>query len=156
QQQQRDALFTSSTSSGTVRRRGVAGDQQHADIASNAIDQATTSGYSGLSSSERALLGSSRTQEALTISMISMAAQLKQQAKAFQFSLEQDKGLLDRALEGLDKNLLGMQAAGKNMQFLQRMSEEQGWLGRLKLYVLIMGMWAVAILLVFAGPKLRF
>ncbi|RMZ79337.1 hypothetical protein DV737_g3423, partial [Chaetothyriales sp. CBS 132003] len=154
EEQQRESLFTSS---GTVRRRGGgAGDQRHGETASNTSDQAATSGYSGLSTNERALLDSSRTQEALTTSMISMAAQLKQQAKAFQFSLEQDKGLLDRALEGLDNNLRGMQAAGKNMQFLQRMSEEQGWLGRLKLYVLIMTMWAVAILLVFAGPKLRF
>ncbi len=88
--------------------------------------------------------------------MISMAAQLKQQAKAFQFSLGQDKSLLDRALEGLDKNETGMPAASKNMQFLKRMSEEQGFFGRLKLYAMIGAMWAVAILLVFAGPKLRF
>ncbi|RMD39322.1 hypothetical protein DV735_g5811, partial [Chaetothyriales sp. CBS 134920] len=156
QQDPREALFSSS---GALRRRGGgeaeagAGQQQQ-----HPADQATASGSSttGLSTNERALIDSSRTQEALTTSMISMAVQLKQQAQAFQFSLQQDKGLLDRALEGLDKNLTGMQAAGKNMQFLQRMSEEQGWFGRLKLYALIMGMWAIAILLVFAGPKLRF
>ena len=105
---------------------------------------------------ERAMLDSSRVQEDLTKSLVDMAAQLKQQARKFQFSLEQDKGLLDRALEGLDRNLTGMEAASKNMQFLKRMSEGEGWWGRIKLYALIFGMWVIAVLLVFVGPKLRF
>ena len=70
--------------------------------------------------------------------------------------LEQDKGLLDRALEGLDQNVSAMGMASKGMKTLQRMNEEQGFWGRLKLQLLIAGMWLVAILLVFVAPKLRF
>lgn len=145
--EKRDQLFKSS---GTIRRRN----KEQSDITQGSRGQ--TSGYSGVDSNERAMLDDSKTQEDLTTSMISMAVQLKQQTKAFQFSLDQDKGLLDRALEGLDRNLSGMEAASKRMQFLKRMSEEQGFFGRLKLYFMIMGMWFLAILLVFAGPKLRF
>ncbi|KAI9874871.1 MAG: hypothetical protein M1823_007592, partial [Watsoniomyces obsoletus] len=113
-------------------------------------------GYSGLDPSERAMLDASRTQEDLSTSLVSMAAQLKQQARAFQFSLDKDKGILDRALEGLDRNLSGMEAASKKMQFLKRMSEGEGWWGRMKLYALIFGMWVAAVLVVFVMPKLRF
>jgi Membrane fusion protein Use1 len=146
--QGRDKLFNKPS---VIRRRG---DQKADSYATD--DRGLTSGYSGVDANERALLDSSRTQEDLTVSMISMAAQLKQQAKAFQFSLDQDKGLLDRALEGLDRNLSGMEAASKRMQFLKRMSESEGFFGRLKLYAMIFGMWVAAILLVFVGPKLRF
>ena len=117
---------------------------------------ATTSGFSNLENTEKVLLNDSRTHEDLTTSLVSMAAQLKQQARAFQGALELDKGLLDRALEGLDRNVSGMAAASKNMQFLRRMSEGQGWLGRMKLYLMIIGLWTAAILLVFVMPKLRF
>jgi hypothetical protein len=117
---------------------------------------ATTSGFSNLDTTERILLSDSRTHEELTTSLVSMAVQLKQQARAFQGALDLDKGLLDRALEGLDKNVAGMAAAGQRMQFLRKMSEGQGWFGRMKLYAMIVGMWVVAILLVFVGPKLRF
>ena len=86
-----------------------------------------------------------------------MATELKQRAKQFEFTLEhEDKGLIDHALEGLDKNVSAMGLASKGMKTLQRMSEEQGFWGRLKLQGLIGGMWLVAILLVFVAPKLRF
>ena len=142
---EKDALFNTSS---VVRRRG------NQDSTSQPVVQ--TTGYSGMDPTERSMLDNSRTQEDLTTSLISMAAQLKQQARNFQFSLSQDKGLLDRALEGLDKNLSGMQAASKNMQFLTRMSEGEGWFGRLKLYAIIFAMWLFAVFLVFFGPKLRF
>ena len=113
-------------------------------------------GYSGLDAGERAMLESSKTQEQITSSLVDMATQLKQQARKFQFSLDQDKSLLDRALEGLDRNVSGLEAASKNMAFLKRMSEGEGLWGRLKLYAIIAGMWVAAIMLVFIGPKLRF
>jgi hypothetical protein len=109
-----------------------------------------------MQSTERSLLDSSRVQEDITASLVNMAAQLKQQGRAMQSSLEQDKGILGRAIQGLDINLGGMEAASKNMAFLRRMSEEEGWLGRMKLYAMIFGMWLVAFLLVFVCPKLRF
>ncbi|EXJ77126.1 hypothetical protein A1O3_10284 [Capronia epimyces CBS 606.96] len=117
---------------------------------------AQTSGFSNLQSTERTLLDSSRVHEDITTSLVRMAAQLKQQSRAMHFSLEQDKGILGRAIQGLDMSVSGMEAASKNMAFLRRMSEEEGWLGRLKLYAMIFGMWVVAFLLVFVCPKLRF
>ncbi len=115
-----------------------------------------TSGFSNLPATERALLNTSRVHEDITSSLVNMAAQLKQEQRKLQFNLEQDKGILGRAMEGLDVSLSGMEAASKNMKFLTRMSEEEGWFGRLKLYGMILGMWVVAFLLVFVCPKLRF
>ncbi|KAK5063027.1 hypothetical protein LTR84_005103 [Exophiala bonariae] len=142
----RQELFADSE----VRRRG--GKQDPSLDAGGA----RTTGFSNSQSTERLLLNSSRAHEDLTASLVSMAVQLKQQSKAMQFSLEQDKSLVDRALEGLDISLTGMAAASKNMAFLTRMSEEEGWFGRMKLYAMIFGMWIAAFLLVFVCPKLRF
>jgi hypothetical protein len=49
-----------------------------------------------------------------------------------------------------------MEAASKRIGMLRRMSEGKGWWGRIMLYAWIFGLWIVAILLVFVGPKLRF
>jgi hypothetical protein len=49
-----------------------------------------------------------------------------------------------------------MEAAGKRMGMLRRMTEGKGWFGRMMLYAWIAGLWVVAILLVFVGPKFRF
>lgn len=141
-----EKLFASSS---TVRRRG----KNQLDVSKSG---GQTTGFSNMPSPERALLDSSRVQEDITTSLVSMAVQLKQQGKAMQFSMEQDKGILGRAIQGLDINLSGMEAASKNMAFLRRMSEEEGLFGRLKLYAMIFGMWIVAFLLVFVCPKLRF
>ncbi|EXJ83215.1 hypothetical protein A1O1_06834 [Capronia coronata CBS 617.96] len=142
----REELFTSSG----IRHRGK--NQQDKSSAPGAH----TTGFSNLESTERTLLDSSRVQEDITTSLVRMAAQLKQQSRAMQFSLEQDKGILGRAIQGLDMSVSGMEAASKNMAFLRRMSEEEGLFGRLKLYAMIFGMWIVAFLLVFVCPKLRF
>ncbi|KAJ9603095.1 hypothetical protein H2200_012390 [Cladophialophora chaetospira] len=141
----RDDLFGSSTL--RQRGKGPAGANESG---------AQTSGFSNLPATERALLNTSRVHEDITGSLVNMAAQLKQEQRRLQFNLEQDKGILGRAMEGLDVSLSGMEAASKNMKFLTRMSEEEGWLGRLKLYAMIFGMWVVAFLLVFVCPKLRF
>jgi len=145
-EEERDQLFSSSN----IRRRQAKPDDE------DQSPQSKTSGFSNLRETEQSLLKSSQEHENITTSLLSMAAQLKQQARQFQFTLEQDKGLLDRALEGLDQNVSAMGVAGKGMKTLQRMSEEQGFWGRLKLQLMIGGMWLVAVLLVFAGPKLRF
>lgn len=143
----RDALFESSAS---LRRR------QGKSIDEDGVPTGKSSGFSNLPETETSLLAASKEHEDITTSLLSMAAQLKQQARQFQFTLDQDKGILDRAIEGLDQNVSAMGLASKGMKTLQRMSEEQGFFGRLKLQLFIAGMWAVAILLVFAGPKLRF
>ena len=92
----------------------------------------------------------------LTASLLALAQSLKASSTAFSTSLEADTETLNRATEGLDKNTTGMEAAGKRMSLLKRMSEGKGWWGRMMLYAWIGGLWVVAILLVFAGPKLRF
>jgi hypothetical protein len=118
--------------------------------------ESTTSGFSSLPTTEKALLADSSTHENITSSLVQLATELKQRTRNFQASLESDKGLVDRVLEGLDKNVTGMEAASKRIGMLRRMSEGQGWWGRIMLYAWIFGLWIAAILLVFVGPKLRF
>lgn len=64
--------------------------------------------------------------------------------------------MLDRAVTGMDKTTTTMEAAGKRMGMLRKMSEGKGWWGRMMLYAWIFGLWVVAILIVYVGPKLRF
>ena len=92
----------------------------------------------------------------LTTSLLQLAQSLKASSTAFSTSLEADTELLNQATEGLDKNATGMETAGKRIGLLKRMSEGKGWWGRMMLYAWIGGLWVLAILLVFAGPKLRF
>ena len=92
----------------------------------------------------------------LTTSLLSLAQSLRASSTAFSTSLEADTEVLNRATEGLDKSATGMEAASKRMGLLKRMSEGKGWWGRMMLYAWIGGLWVLAILLVFAGPKLRF
>lgn len=92
----------------------------------------------------------------LTSSMVSLVAQLKSSTLAFSSSLDLDNEALARAQEGLEKNETGLEVAGKRMGTLRRMSEGKGLWGRMMLYAWIGGLWIVAILLVFVGPKFRF
>ncbi|ORY09018.1 synaptobrevin [Clohesyomyces aquaticus] len=116
----------------------------------------TTTGDPALAHTE-ALLSHNRTeQEALTTSLIDMAKQLKAQSLQFGSTLESEKGILERAAEGLDRGTMGMEAAGARMGTLRRMTEGRGFFDRLKLYGMIFGLWLIAFLLVFMGPKLRF
>jgi hypothetical protein len=85
-----------------------------------------------------------------------MAKLLKQQSIHFGNTLEGDKSVVDRALAGLDKNTLNMDAAGKRMGMLRRMTEGKGWWDRVKLYGMIAGLWVIAILIIAVGPKIRF
>jgi hypothetical protein len=85
-----------------------------------------------------------------------MAKLLKQQSIQFGQTLEGDKSVVDRALAGLDKNTLNMDAASRKMGTLRRMTEGKGWFARLRLYGTIIGLWVIAVLIVFVGPKIRF
>ncbi|KAF2214764.1 hypothetical protein CERZMDRAFT_95152 [Cercospora zeae-maydis SCOH1-5] len=95
-------------------------------------------------------------QEALTQGLLGLAKALKESSQQFGASLESEKDVLKRAEGGLDKNAQGMEAAEKKMGTLRKMSEGQGWWGRIKLYAFIFGLWVACFLLVFVGPKLRF
>jgi len=85
-----------------------------------------------------------------------MATKLKESSRAFGDSLEAEKNTLNRTVEGLDKNELGLEAASRSMGHLRSLTEGKGWWGRLLLYGYIAGLAVFAILLVFVGPKLRF
>ncbi|KAF2486715.1 hypothetical protein BDY17DRAFT_246659 [Neohortaea acidophila] len=103
------------------------------------------------------LLSHNRTeQENLTSGLLSLARALKQSSLQFSSSLEAEKEVLKRAEGGLDKSAQGMEAAEKRMGLLRKMSEGQGWWGRMKLYAFIFGLWVACFLVVFIGPKLRF
>jgi hypothetical protein len=85
-----------------------------------------------------------------------MAQQLKASSSAFASSLEEEKSILNRATEGLDKNELGMEAAQKRMGYLRTMTEGRGMIGRMLMYVWIAGLAVLALVIVFVLPKLRF
>lgn len=85
-----------------------------------------------------------------------MATALKESSKAFGSSLEAEKSTLDKTVEGLDKNEMGLESASRRMGHLRSLTEGKGWWGRMLLYAYIAGLAVCAILLVFVGPKLRF
>lgn len=111
---------------------------------------------SSLSKTESLMSHNRTEQETLTQGLLGLARALKESSQSFGASLESEKDVLKRAEGGLDKNAQGMQAAEQKMGTLRRMSEGQGWWGRIKLYAFIFGLWVACFLLVFVGPKLRF
>ncbi|KAF2014921.1 hypothetical protein BU24DRAFT_224447 [Aaosphaeria arxii CBS 175.79] len=115
-----------------------------------------TTGDPSIAQSEALLSHNRQEQDNLTNSLLEMAKQLKQQSITFGQTLESDKGVLDRATQGLDKSTQGMEAAGQRMGTLRRMTEGKGWWDRMKLYGLIFGLWVACFLIVFVGPKIRF
>ncbi|MCJ1339230.1 hypothetical protein MMC09_004519 [Bachmanniomyces sp. S44760] len=118
--------------------------------------QQNTTATATATATAKLLEANSSTQSDLTSSLVAMAQTLKSQSLAFQTALEAEKPLLSTTGEALHKNTDGMAAAEKRMGMLRRMSEGRGWYGRIMLYAWIGGLWVVAILLVFVGPKLRF
>ncbi|KAF2758321.1 hypothetical protein EJ05DRAFT_475652 [Pseudovirgaria hyperparasitica] len=95
-------------------------------------------------------------QEDLTSSLFSMAQALKAQSVKFAQTLDLDKEVLNKTIAGLDKNTDGMDAAGRKMGTLRRMTEGKGWWARMQLYAIIAGLWFVAFAIVFILPKFRF
>ncbi|PKY08872.1 hypothetical protein P168DRAFT_323925 [Aspergillus campestris IBT 28561] len=111
---------------------------------------------SSTSQTESQLTTDRTTQEDLTTSLLSLASQLKSSSHAFHASLESEKSVLARAVDGLDRSTGSMGAAERRMGTLRRMTEGKGWWGRMMLYAWIFGLWLLAVLIVFLGPKLRF
>ena len=112
--------------------------------------------YSSNLSQTETLLSHNRTeQETLTTGLLGLAKALKESSLQFSSSLENEKDVLKRAEGGLDKSSQGMEAAERKMGMLRRMSEGQGWWGRIKLYGFIFGLWVGCFLVVFVGPKIR-
>jgi hypothetical protein len=143
-----------------IRRRGKASeaDGTQAATGTSLFPSAakTTTGDPSLAQTEASLSHDRNEQENLTASLLEMAKQLKAQSLHFGSTLESDKGIVDRAVSGLDKNQLNMDAASRRMGTLRRMTEGKGWWDRMKLYAMIGGLWLLAFLIVFIGPKIRF
>ncbi|KAJ4351392.1 uncharacterized protein N0V89_006734 [Didymosphaeria variabile] len=137
-----------------LRRRGGA---QNADTIAtgNSLFPTRAKTTTGEAQTDAILSDHRSEQDSLETSLLDMAKQLKQQSLHFHQTLEGDKSVVDRALSGLDKNSLGMEAAGQKMGTLRRMTEGKGWWDRMKLYALIFTLWVV-IFLIFALPKIRF
>ncbi|KAJ6206565.1 hypothetical protein PSV09DRAFT_1195833 [Bipolaris maydis] len=144
-----------------LRRRGkpeADGAESGAQVASgNSLfpsKPATTTGDPTHAQTEALLSYERNEQETLTTSLLDMAKLLKQQSINFSNTLEDDKSVVDRALAGLDKNTLNMDAASRRMGTLRKMTEGKGWWDRMRLYGMIAGLWLIAFLIVFVGPKL--
>lgn len=129
-----------SVASTSARENLFAGRKQHPDLE-------TTEAMMSHNRSE---------QDALTSGLLGLARALKESTVNFGQSLEAEKDIMKRAEGSLEKSSLGMEAAGRKMGTLRKMSEGQGWWGRVKLYGMIFGLWVVLFLVVFLGPKLRF
>jgi hypothetical protein len=95
-------------------------------------------------------------QSQITDSLLTLAHELKMSAHGFHTSLESEKDILERAGSGLDKNIAGMDSAGKRMNVLRRMTEGRGLWGRLLLYAYIAVLWMVLLAVFMWLPKLRF
>ncbi|KAJ5826797.1 hypothetical protein N7447_003560 [Penicillium robsamsonii] len=117
---------------------------------------ATGSNTTKLAGTETELSTHRMEQEDLTSSLLTLASQLKSSSQSFQSTLEGEKSALDRAVSGIDRTSTTMEAAGKRMGMLRKMTEGKGLWGRMMLYAWIFGLWVVAILIVYVGPKLRF
>ena len=146
--------------SSQMRQRGQAAEVKGTQMASGTSlfpSKATTiTGNPSLAHTEALLSHDRSEQETLTESLLEMAKQLKAQSVHFSNTLESDKGVVDRAVSGLDKNQINMDAASQRMGTLRRMTEGKGWWDRMKLYAMIGGLWLLAFLIVFIGPKIRF
>ncbi|THY24017.1 hypothetical protein D6D01_05758 [Aureobasidium pullulans] len=66
-------------------------------------------------STEQVLDSANRDQDILTTSLVALAQSLKQSSLSFASSLDAEKEVLRRAEGGLDKNSMGMEAAGNRM-----------------------------------------
>ncbi|KAG7115070.1 hypothetical protein HYQ44_007934 [Verticillium longisporum] len=87
-------------------------------------------------------------QDALSGSILKMASALKASSQRFSTTLEEDKALLSRAGEGMDRTEKGMDAASRRMGALKRMTEGKGWYGRMILYAWVYGLMVALVLLV--------
>ncbi|KAK5989169.1 hypothetical protein PT974_10669 [Cladobotryum mycophilum] len=95
-------------------------------------------------------------QEAILESIRKMAGSLKTSSQSFSASLELDKDRLGAASSSMEKSELGMEAAKGRMGSLQRMTEGEGFFGRMWLYG-----WVYVLMFLLVGvamflPKLRF
>jgi hypothetical protein len=141
----------------TLRSRRTGGANAPSRTTGSSYNNSTTNDDPNSLQTKEKLLSSDRVeQEAILGSLLSLTRQLKASQTTFHHSLSDEKKHLDLAAQGLDRNVEGMDAAGRRMGTLRRMTEGKGWFGRLMLYAWVAGLWVLALVIVFVLPKLRF
>lgn len=144
------------TSTGTATATSTARAALFAQRRSNTLKSTASTGAASTATAEALLDRQRQEQDALSESILMMAGALKASSQRFSSTLEQDKNVLSRAGEGMDKTERGMDAASRRMGTLRRMTEGKGWWGRMMLYAWVYGLMVALVLLVFVMPKLRF
>lgn len=141
---------THTTTSSTLRNR------HHRDRPTSGADiLASPRAGRDTQDTEKDLASHRQGQETLTASLVTLATQLKTSTQNFHTTLESEKSVLDRAVDGLDRTTMSMASAERRMGMLRRMTEGKGWWGRMLLYAWIFVLWFVSLAIVFLGPKLR-
>jgi hypothetical protein len=143
----------------TMRARGrpsVPEENTAKTTSSSLFPSRTTTALSTTATTEAILDHQRAEQDLLSDSILKMATDLKASSQAFSLSLEEDRDVLSRAGEGLDKNERSLEAAAKRMGVQRKMTEGRGWWGRMLLYAWIYGLMVLLVLVVFVLPKLRF
>jgi len=118
-------------------------------------DRAATA-HSPTATTEAILDNQRAEQDLLSESILKLASDLKASSHAFTATLEEDKEVVERAGQGMNKTGERMDAVTQRMGMLQRMTEGEGWWGRMRLYAQVYGLMLILVLLVFLLPKLRF
>jgi hypothetical protein len=151
-----DATTTSQTL--RPRRQDPSSEKQAATTSSSALfgDRAGTAALSTSATTEAILDHQRVEQDALSESILKLASDLKASSQAFTATLEEDKEVVERAGQGMNKTGERMDAVTQRMGLLTRMTEGEGWWGRMRLYAQVYGLMVVLVLLVFVLPKLRF
>lgn len=158
--------YPDTTTSQTLRPRRQPNDDHNEKstaltTSSSLLPPSTTTAASSqpgtISATAEAILDTQRAeQDALSESILKLATELKASSQAFSSYLEEDKETLERAGEGMNKTEQGMTKVTGRMSTLQRMTEGEGWWGRMMLYAYVYGLMVVLVLVVFVLPKLRF
>ncbi|RPA85132.1 hypothetical protein BJ508DRAFT_303171 [Ascobolus immersus RN42] len=92
-------------------------------------------------------------QDNMTDELLQMAKQLKESSIEFGKDLEEEKPLIESAILGLDKNVLGMETTGGRVKQLRKY-QNVGFMWRM-IYLAVGVALMLAILLVLTLPKLR-
>ncbi|KAL0634893.1 hypothetical protein Q9L58_006173 [Maublancomyces gigas] len=111
-------------------------------------------GEDGEELSEKQLDDQRIEQEDITTDMLALAQALKENSLRFSEELQKEKAVLDLATEGLDKNVMGIEGAGRKMGQLRR-DESVGWLWGILYPAIIVALSFFILIILFLAPKLR-
>lgn len=157
---QQETSNTTTTTTSTLRTRGPPPSAEPTDTGKSTsallFPDRQPNAAPALSTTEAILDHQRREQDLLSESILKIASDLKASSLSFSETLEQDKDVVARAGQGLDRNERGLDAAARRMGMLRRVAEGKGWWGRVMLYAWIYGLMIVLVVVVFGLPKLRF